>query len=791
MLVMVLLMKPVTAPATEQALLLEVEVNGYSIAKIGEFVMRDGVLLARAGEWQALGFRVPAGAPADGLIAAADLPGVVWRLDQPSQILHVTAPDESLLPVQLKVGRRADSGGPIETGTGVTFDYDVTGSDEGRQRSVGGLFDLRGYSAWGVASSSLLVSDGIGSGGFGGPAKDLLARLDTVYTYSDPASLMRYRLGDFINGGLAWTRPVRLGGIQAFSDFSMRPDLITFPLPSLSGSVAVPSTVEVMANDTRLFSREIAPGPFEIPQLPVVTGANDIAMTLTDALGRQVVTTVPFYASATLLAPGLQTFSAQAGAIRRNWGLISDDYAGPAASGTFRRGLSSSVTVEASAEGADGTGLLGAGIVLNVFDLAVFNASAAESAGPGSGGRQFSIGLRRIDPAFSIGASATVAGRDYRDIAAVNGDPVPRLQLNASAGLSLGRFGTVGVAYAGLDSDEPASQAAYGRAGNALNPLQNGTSLSGVIYLPAAQHEHILSSSYSVQLGPMSFYATMFHDFSAGGGNGVLAGLTLPLGQRSSVGIDATSGSSGRSAEVMLQQSTVVIGDWGYQAYLSDGNPDHEFGQLQYKAPFALLTGGADRLDHETTIRLEAQGALSYADGGLFASDTIQDSFAIVDTNGLANVRVLDENRDAGTTDDEGKLLVPDLRSFDVNHLAIEPDDIPVDASIGVTNRDVRPMDRSGVVVRFAVRVSHGALIRLVDAAGSPVPVGSTATLRATGITVPVGYDGDAYVEDLAAHNDLDVERQTGERCMVAFDYTPVTGEIPRIGPLVCVGGAP
>jgi outer membrane usher protein FimD/PapC len=28
-----------------------------------------------------------------------------------------------------------------------------------------------------------------------------------------------------------WTRPVRLGGIQVQRDFSIRPDLVTLPLP--------------------------------------------------------------------------------------------------------------------------------------------------------------------------------------------------------------------------------------------------------------------------------------------------------------------------------------------------------------------------------------------------------------------------------------------------------------------------------------------------------------------------------------------------------------------------------
>jgi outer membrane usher protein len=50
-----------------------------------------------------------------------------------------------------------------------------------------------------------------------------------------------------------------------------------------------------------------------------------------------------------------------------------------------------------------------------------------------------------------------------------------------------------------------------------------------------------------------------------------------------------------------------------------------------------------------------------------------------------------------------------------------------------------------------------------------------------------VGYDGEAYVEDLSPHNDLSVERTDGRRCTVVFDYRPVPGDIPSIGPLRCI----
>ena len=152
----------------------------------------------------------------------------------------------------------------------------------------------------------------------------------------------------------------------------------------------------------------------------------------------------------------------------------------------------------------------------------------------------------------------------------------------------------------------------------------------------------------------------------------------------------------------------------------------------------------------------------------------------------MKRVRVLQENRQVGRTDSSGRLLVPDLRSFTLNHLAIQPEDIPADTTIDIATREIRPMDLSGVVVRFPVKVSHGALLKLVDEAGQPIPVGSTGKLRTTGVVVPIGYDGNAYVQDLDPTNTLDVELPDARRCSVIFNYKPESGDIPLIGPLTC-----
>jgi outer membrane usher protein len=788
--VVVLALAAVEPAVADQTLLLEIVVNGNPTGKIGEFVQRDGELLARLGELRELGFRVSKLPPAgdSDLIPLSALSGLTFRFDGPKQTLYVGGGGDSLLPELLQVPGASGSNLPVESGIGAALDYDVIGTAVASRVGGSGLFDLRAFSPWGVASSGLLAYAGAN---LNSPAPYTAIRLDSTYAYSDADNLRRYRLGDYINGGLGWTRPVRLGGAQILSDFSMRPDLITFPLPVVSGSAAVPSTVDVLVNGTRMLSRPVQPGAFEIPQLPVVTGAGSIAMSVTNALGQQIVTTLPFYASSTMLAPGLQTYSAEIGAVRRNWSLVSNDYGALAGSATWRRGLSPWLTVEAHGEGTSGLAGAGAGIVLNVDNLGVLNAAAAGS-GIGSAGAQLTLGAQRIGPIVSFGVFASVADRNFRDLAAVNGDPVPRRQLNAFASLSMGRYGSAGIALAGIDRNLAAVPITFFAPGGSFvgqgTPLPGGTvsTANGIGPFLPLQRARLVTANYSLQIRNLSFFATAFQDFAKGGGRGLMLGVTVPLGPRSSAGASVGSGTGGGYSQVQATQSPVLIGDWGYQVYAAAGRPYHEFGLVQYKSPWGLLTAGGDRVGNQTAGHAEAQGAVSFADGGLFASNTINDAFAVIDTSGVEGIRVSSENREVERTDSAGRVLVPDLRSYDVNRLAIDPTDVPVDATVPFVTREVRPQDRSGVVVRFPVKVSHGALLRLADEAGRPLPVGSVATLAATRVAVPVGYDGEAYVQDLARRNTLTVERPDGRRCAVAFDYPPSPGEIPTIGPLIC-----
>src|SRR5208282_5780389 len=120
---------PAPSESNDETLYLDVQVNGHSIGKIGEFTLRHGLLWARPGDLRDLGFRVPESRASEtgGLVGLSDLPGFSWILDAKNQVLQVTAIDSALLPSLLQpLGRDpAGSRRVIESGTGVTLNYDT------------------------------------------------------------------------------------------------------------------------------------------------------------------------------------------------------------------------------------------------------------------------------------------------------------------------------------------------------------------------------------------------------------------------------------------------------------------------------------------------------------------------------------------------------------------------------------------------------------------------------------------------------------------------------------------
>jgi outer membrane usher protein len=181
-------------------------------------------------------------------------------------------------------------------------------------------------------------------------------------------------------------------------------------------------------------------------------------------------------------------------------------------------------------------------------------------------------------------------------------------------------------------------------------------------------------------------------------------------------------------------------------------------------------------------------GALVLMDGSVHAARQVGGGFALVSTDGVGGVPVLQENQVIGKTSGAGYMLVPNLNPYFINQIGIDPSKLPLDARIASTGQGVVPARLSGVLVRFPVETYEAASVILQDAAGQPLGAGTEVLHLESGNRTVVGYDGVAFIDHLQPLNHLRLTLD-GKPCAIEFAYTPVKGNaMPAIGPYRCQG---
>jgi outer membrane usher protein len=707
------------------------------------------------------------------LIALDQVPGLQYRYDASHQTIALSAGARLVAPNH--IGGRAASAVPAAADTGMVLNYDAFlqgDPDHGANTTLSLANEERVFSPWGIFDNTGIAR----AGGGLGPYK----RLDSAWHLDDPLRLTTLQAGDAISSSLSWTRPVRLGGFQFRRNFALRPDLITFPMPTLAGSAAVPTTVDLYVNNVRQFSGEAPSGPFIIDNPVALTGGGQARLVVRDELGREVSTTLPLYVDNRMVATGLRSYSIEGGFLRRNYGLSSFDYGEtPNLSGSWRRGVSDFLTLESHAEGTAGLYNGGAGGLLRLGGWGVIDAAAAGSTGA-AGGSQASLGYQWIEPRFSLALQTTRNFGQYRDLASIGGTPPPRIFDQVNLSLPLLRTQSLGLSYVHT----------YG----SLEPVQTGTGAAATITSTAQDAEsRIASLSYTAQLWHWgSLFGNAYMDFDSSHSHGFWVGISLDLGHRItgflSSGRNQDQGQLGAS----LVKTTDYDGglEWGLQDSES-GTASNRLARAGYLGSYGEFSGAAQDSAGHTLLSLEGAGGLVFMDGVFEPSRRIYDSFALVSTDGIAGIPVLNENRVIGNTDGSGHLLIPDLNSYQHNQLEIDSLVLPADANVPVSRIDAVPRGQSGVLAHFVVQRYTAATVILIDGAGRPLPSGTLLHHAESGQDFVVGYDGQAFIENLQAHNHLrarNADPHRGVDCGASFDYQAPRDDnnLPTIGPLRC-----
>jgi outer membrane usher protein len=771
--VLALLMMTASAAASELALYLDVSINGIPTQKIAAFSMlADGTIACPPSELVEIGLDVPAELRAADKLALTELFGATYTYDEPAQAIDIIINDNQRQSQLFDASPTALA--PIDHGVGLSaaLNYDLSVSS-GKLMGSAWWEDARAYaSLQGKLFTPLGRLEQTGQFNVQPGGSLQVARGDTSFIHTDISNGLSYQAGDLKIASLPWTRGIRLGGLGVQTNFEVRPDLLTTPAFAMEGTAAVPSTMDVFVNNTKILTETVSPGPFDVLNVPVNVGPGLARLVLTDADGSISETTVPYYASARLLRPSLAQWSVQAGFARFSYGMDGDTYGTqPVAIGSLRYGLSNTVTLEAHAEAGAGIINAGLGTVNTIGSVGLLSGSVSVSAGENGVGGQINLAGETAWNGWTLSGSVMRSFGIYDDLAVATArkqfvadlrHPYPA----QSPPLAAERLS--------ITTPELAPQA--GALGiNLLHAINAGGDSSSIASLSYSR-----STAYGGTL-----YANAFHDFSSAG-SGLTFGLSVPMGADISA---ATYASTSDGATVLVAEATkqlgMLPGDIGWRVRTS-----HAEG-LQVQAGVGYrFNGGTTQLslaqsDTELSGSLQMRGALAWADNSFFVSDQIGDAFVVVDA-GHADVPVLYENQPVGTTDSNGKILVPTFAPFQSRRLSIDPTNLPPDVEVGAPSRLVTPGDRGGVIVEFEIAsTAEAALVDLVDASGKAIPVGASGT-TASGEQFLVGYDGQAYVQELLSSNHITLSLPSGGTCEGHFDYHATPGVQGRVGPVVC-----
>jgi outer membrane usher protein len=773
---------------------LEVYINGRTRKIIAEFRrLADGAFTATHSELSDSGIKPPDG-PRDGTVKLDDIKGLRYRYDESKQAIFFEAPDTLIEPQTYFASRSVTAGGDATSDWGAAINYDAFGTTSqwamGRRLTFGGaslLLDGRGFSPIGVLNQSGIL----GTTAFNTSSA---LRLDTSWQYLDDARQISYRAGDAITSGLPWTRPIRLGGIQVQRDFALRPDLVTSPTPTASGTAAVPSSVDVYVNNFKVFTQDVEPGPFVIQGLPTINSNGTTSVVLHDVTGKEVTQTLPFFVSSRLLNHGIIDYSFEAGYSRTYYGVDSFSYGpDPIASASLRGGLNDWLTVETHAEGGAGLVNGGAGLVLNAFNRGVVQGALASSHFGGGNGFQIAFGGTTAIGDVVIDVSTQRTFGNYADLAMIT-TPTNNSGTTFANLLHIGAVQTTNWPLALVTSIEPPK--ALDRISISLPRIFNvdvGFTASFVNYVQSdGQKSRITSVGLSKSFhNGATVFANAYVDEANHNDAGVFVGFSMALGDSTSVSAGANAQRIGTTYSSEIARSGGPDpGSYGWRVYDNEGVNRFSAAEATYQSQYGRASVAAAEYGWNKSAAASSSadvaGSVSALGGSVKLGPTISDALVLVNA-GAPGVTVLEDNRAIGVTDRFGQLLVPGLRGFQDNKIAIDPNTLPLTAQVLQTEAIVTPKTRSGVVVDFKVAASaHDAEIILKDSSGAFIPAGARTEMMQGKGAAMVGYDGRLYLTDLSPHNQVSV-RTDRTSCTAEFDYSAAKDAVrPTIGPVIC-----
>lgn len=757
---------PVFAAETPYSLeLYAIKVNGQDMGMGQILYSKSGGYFATAGDLENWGLSQANTVPIKSMNAdyypLADIKGFKFKFDAANQELLLEFDPAAFKPTIFATDVENIVPSLPETGGYVNYDlYGASGSSPSlNQTQLNGQFEAGIFNRLGAGFSSFSGQNLYTNTPIGNTASRVI-RLETNWTRDFPEERQSLKFGDNTGRSGVWGRPVRFGGFQYGTNFATQPGFVTIPLPAFAGEAALPSTTEIFINGFKQSSQSIAPGPFQLNNIPFITGSGEVKLVVKDMLGREQVITQPFYATPGLLRPGVDDYTVEMGFIRNNFAIDNANYGRPMVVGTQRKGFGDSLTAEWRIEALLDQQTAGvATTYIPPVPIALTVAAAASNSRRGSGDFLL-IGVdHQSFGGFNFGLRSQFTSNNFMQLG--SGMPGQAKQYSATMGFPT-KMGSFGIGYN------------YLKIANQLRSESLTTSYSKVL----GKNISVNASATTSLSGPANMMMNLF--------------LALPLDNDVFASSNFSSQQGKIDGSVMVQKNPPMgIGPrLGFRALVGGGQGQRESAGITLRTDYGSYIFDAGRTPGQTIYNMSANGSAAFMDGKVFWSSRFYDSFVVAQVADYADVPVYLNGQLAARTDSQGYAVLPGLMSYQKNKIRIDTDDLPLEAQIESAEAEVVPRYHSGVSLKFSVELTIGALVKLVAENGEPLPNGTVLIIEGNPEEFQVALQGEAYLTGINKKNRVKASWY-GQTCELEVNLPENPGPLPHIGPLICKGIQP
>lgn len=670
-------------------------------------------------------------------------PLLTFQFDEANLTLSITAAPELLAANALSVVAGPPKDIVYTRDTSTFLNYAVT-AGSGSQKSV--------FGEMGTSVGGNLLLNSVQKN----PTQSW-SRLLSSYNIDDRVRLRRWTLGDANVTSDSLGASALVGGVTVSRNFNLDPYFVRFPPLNFRGMATTPSRVDVYVNGAIVSQQEIPPGPFELRNIPVSSGAGNAQIVVRDVFGREQTMASPYYYSTEVLARGLSEYIYSAGFIRENFGSRSFDYGDPAISGFHRIGISDALTVGGRFEASRDV-ISGGPRATKRTRFGDVGLALAFSEEKGHAGGASEIGYHYLGRRFSFGGTARFLTRDY-------------------ANLSLRRRNDRPLADGNVFVTVMAKRAS-------LSLLWNHTDMRDSVN---TDNVALLTNMPLTQRSSL-FLSVGSSDQGQGRKAQAFAGLSFLIGSTTTANISVDH-RDGRTQVVGDVQKTIGVGTgFGYRLQAGGTADQHNgSGAVEYQTDFGRYEVDFNPFGGSQRPTLLASGGVVYEKGAVLLTRPVQDSFAVVRVPGVENVRVYSSNLLIGRTNGEGDLLVPNLLSYYGNRLRIDDRDVPLNYEVLATERTIAPPYRGGAFVEFPVRQIR-TVTGTVIVAPDIVPAYGQLTVNSGGapFVSPLGRGGEFYLENIpAGRYPATIDYKLGS-CKFTLQIPTGNDSVVKLGRLTC-----